>query len=605
MSEMPESCLFALAALLADPLCGAPPPEVTGTEQADVQAFLRRNRVSLVAAQRAGVASVARLLAAPPLAGLLSQEEEAYRRVRREYATVQAAWAERGIKDVLIKSAGVAPSFPHMSDNVDDLVPAALVGAAREALRALGYVELRNLEEPRKFFFKRFSGGHEVAAHHLHELVGWAASFMDEELVLQRARPAADDPALLIPHAEDALLITMAHAFYENKAIKLGDLGKVRHLLRADDIDWPRLRALAANKGWLDGLNVQIAMFSRLDALLYGATLFPADAVAQTERALSAGQRDYVARLFARPLRLPLPVSFAFSKRMFYAKCLHDRQRSARGKLYDIVRHTLNGAKLKLRVHSQPGMLVVFSGVDGAGKTRHVRALINAFERCGIRADYVWSRSGSSALTDRFVRIGKALLGRPAAPAVTQEQRASGRKAMLRSPLVRAAWSALVALDLLWQYMLRVRLPLLAGRVVVCDRYTYDALADVALVTGSSSGLWSRLLVALSPRPSALVETEGGAAARGGRRAAFVLAVAPQTAVARRSADEASPETLHAQSAVYAALAERYGLTVLDNDRPFEAVNDEIVRSVIRSYYARYRTLINALFMANPDRSSE
>lgn len=620
MSALPSQPLFVLAALLADPWWSATSPGVAAvamaaTDDPALPAFLRRNRVSLVAAQRAGVADVDALLERAPLAALLAHEDEVYQRVRREYSMVRAAFAGRGIKDVLIKSAGVAPSFPHMSDNVDDLVPAALVGEARAALRGLGYVELRNLEEPRKFFFKRFSAGQEAAAHHLHELVGWAASFMDEEMVLQRAHAAADDADVLVPHSEDALLITMAHAFYENKAIKLGDLGKVRHLLRTGELDWPRLRTLAANKGWLDGLDVLVAIFSRLDTAVYGATLFAADVVAQAQQALSSGQRAYIARLFDQPLRLPLPIGFGFSKRMFYAKCLHDRQRSAGGKVYDIVRHTLNGAKLKLRVHSQQGMLVTLSGVDGAGKTRHAQALVNALERCDIRTSYVWSRSGSSALTDWFVRIGKVLLRRPAAPAATQEQRAAGRKTMLRNPVVRTAWSALVTLDLLWQYMVRVRLPLLVGRVVVCDRYTYDALADVAAVTGSSGGVWPRLLVLLSPRPSRLVggggspltlpSPRGGEGWGEGVRASFVLTVAPDTAATRRSEDELSAPALQAQTALYLDLARRHGLVVLDNNRPFADVNDEMVRTVIRSYYTRYHTLINALFMANPHKSSE
>ena len=153
---------------------------------------------------------------------------------------------------MLIKSAGIAPSFPHLSDNVDDLVPAEHIPDARLALRDLGYVELRNLEEPRKFFFKRFEGGRQAAAHHLHEHVGWAVSFLDEPLLFRRARPAADDPELLIPHPQDAFLITTAHALYENKAFKLGDLVKVRQCLRSprdglarDAQSWPGTRA-----GW-------------------------------------------------------------------------------------------------------------------------------------------------------------------------------------------------------------------------------------------------------------------------------------------------------------------------------------------------------------------
>lgn len=593
---------LSLAAYLAEPLAASLPQAVEGESAAvktllagnvpDIRAMLHRNRISLLPLLQAGSPQQRALLSTGQLAAYLAAEQQAYSHVRQEYAIVRAAFAQAGIRDVLIKSAGMAPSFPHLSDNVDDLVPADMIPTARSVLRDLGYVELRNLEEPHKFFFKRFHDGQQVAAHHLHEHIGWAVSFVDERLVLQRARPAPDDTGLLIPHPEDAFLITIAHALYENKSIKLGDVAKVRHCLRSGELDWEHMRELTQRKGWLDGFNVLVALLNRLDSLLYGAMLFPDSVVQRAEQALSNGHRNYIESLFSRPLSMPLTVSFAFSKQLFYAKCLHDQERSRSGKAYDIIRHTLNGTKLKLKVHSQPGMLITFSGVDGSGKTRHAQALRHAFERCDILAIYVWSRSGSSRFTDLLIRLGKMLLRRPLSKANTsQEQRASARREMLRNPVVRLAWTGLVTVDLLWQYLWRVRLPLLAGRVVICDRYVYDAIADVTAVTGRPDGLLMRMLTLLSPRPSA--------------GAAFLLIVPPQENKARRPEDSLSESTLAAQSAIYAALAQEYHLTVINNSLPFSDVNDVLLHDVIQGYFARYHTVINALFMANPDRSSQ
>ncbi len=195
----------------------------------------------------------------------------------------------------------------------------------------------------------------------------------------------------------------------------------------------------------------------------------------------------------------------------------------------------------------------------------------------------MWTRAGSSGFTDAVVRLGKTLLRRPAETAPSQEERAAGRREMARRPLVRAVWSALVLLDLLWQYTWRVRLPLLVGRVVICDRYTYDAIADVAAATGSSRGLFGRLLTALSPRP-----------------ALSFLVVVPAQEAERRLQGELSAAALEGQDRLYAALAKEYNLRVVDGAQPFAAVNDPLVRETIIAYYRRYRTLINGLFMANP-----
>ncbi len=576
---------LTLAALVADPPSASESavPPVDGAE--DFTALLRRNRVSLLGLSGAPLPLRA-LLKCGPLAARRADEERAFAHIRAEYARVKAAFTQAGIQDVLIKAVGVPPSFPHLSDNIDDLVPAQQIPAARAALVSLGYVELRNLEEPCKFFFKRFSAGEEVAAFHLHEHIGWAVSFLDEETVLRRVQRAPDDPDLLIPHPEDSLLITMAHAFYENKAVKVADVARVRQCLRLGSVDWEGVCARCDQKGWLDGLNVVITLFAGLETQLYGDTSFPPTVLAESRASLTTWQARHIAFLYARPLTMPLPVGFVFSKRLFYRKALRDRTRPSSRKLHDVVRHTLNGARLKLRTHSQPGVLVSFSGVDGSGKSRHAHALYHAFEQCDIPATYVWSRAGSSPLTDALFGVGKFLLRRQRTEGATQVARSMARRQMVRNPLVRWAWQALVAFDLIARYFLRVQIPLLFGRAVICDRYTYDAIADVAMTTGQPRSLFATCLTLLCPRPSA----------------AYVLSIPVADAVTRRQDEGLPEEYLTTQASLYAAVAERYRLIPVDSSRSFEEANDPVVRDVLARYFGRYRTVINALFMSNPKR---
>src|SRR5205823_442021 len=100
------------------------------------------------------------------------------------------------------KSAGNEPSFPYTSDNIDVLVRPAQGPTAREVLRRLGYVELRNIEEPHKFLFRKFHGGRCVSAIHVHEEVAWLVGFLDDDALWERARQAPDDPAVTVPSPE-------------------------------------------------------------------------------------------------------------------------------------------------------------------------------------------------------------------------------------------------------------------------------------------------------------------------------------------------------------------------------------------------------------------
>src|SRR5947207_4246796 len=219
---------------------GAPPWPPSDSDPSDLARWFKRNKYPLLA-----VASPApvRLRDDVAFRRELAAEHEWYQTSRREYVLVRDAWRAQGIECLMIKSAGNRPSFPHTSDNLDILVRPEQGHAARAVLRQLGYVELRNIEEPQKFLFRKFHRGRCVSAIHVHERVAWFVGFMDEAALWARMRPADDDPLVNIPSPEDAVLINVAHACYENKVLRLNEVARVRHALRSagQRFDWAYL----------------------------------------------------------------------------------------------------------------------------------------------------------------------------------------------------------------------------------------------------------------------------------------------------------------------------------------------------------------------------
>ncbi len=625
------------AAYLADPW-RCPPVELPWT-QCDTQRLLqvlRKNKVPLLSLAGPALAfgetiaidfgdalaGDSRLQSAVLFQTARQAEAETLAGLRAEYKLVHDALSAHGITGLLIKSVGLKPSLPFKSDNLDVLYRLEDVEQVRSTLCRMGYVELRNVEEPHKYLFRKFHAGRSVSAIHLHAHVGWMTSFLDEEKLWQRCRPAEDEAWLTIPAPEDALLTQLAHWFYEDKRLVLQDVVKCAHCLR-QGLDWDEIYRVATWRGWRDGLNVALLLCSYQESVLYGQTLVPPSILEGAWRDIPAWTRKYLehstgahpaaavptpdnqpleerrvenrAGATGRQASIALRIPFWFSKVFSYAKLWRDPSRSAARRAKDLIVHTGYGIKLRLHIHSQPAMLVTFSGVDGCGKTTQARALQSAFETCLLRADYTWSRGGSAAWIAFLNRWIKRLAGVPRTQSeqgseTSVEARVQARKEEMRSPWKRWAWSWLTVGELLARYTWRVTLPLLRGRVVICDRYVDDALSDWSAYFGEESvdkRLAARVLRALTPRP----------------HRAYWLDV-PAEVARSRSPDGLPASLLDAQCARYGRCADPASSTRtlqrLDGTQGWEEISDQVVYDVLGAYFAGYWTLVNSLFWKNP-----
>ncbi len=582
------------------PLAGG--DDLTPADGEALPAFLKRNKLPLLTLWDVNLPQVLNLREVRPFAEALRREEDAFASQRAEYEIVRAGWLAEGIEGMFLKAVGLPPAFPHASDNLDVYVPPAQGQAARQVLRRLGYVEMRHLEEPNKYLFKRFRAGQEVCAVHLHLRLEWSVSFLPEAQVWARRRVAADDAALSIPSPEDALLITLAHALYENKSLKLGDLARVNHCLDAAGLDWEYIWGAARSKGWEPGLALALLLHDRLDRWLYAGPALPAAQRAQAEARLGGYRRGAAAHL-AQPARFPFPISFLLSKRLFFEKILTDENEAPARRLADAATHLVTGTRLKLRLRGQSGRLITVSGVEGSGKSTQARALESAFRQCNeLRVRYVWSRGGASRLAAGMIRVGKRLVG-PPSPVPDGRGRAEGdgdeaareaaREALFRRPLARRLWPWLILLDATWTYARQVGWPRRRGEIVLCDRYVPDTLAELgarlrdARIAERPAG---RLLRWLNRRPDC----------------AWYLDVPAEAARQRQPAEvqQGTLELAERCAGVYNNLLSSYPLRVVDGAAPAERLSDRLIYETLTDYFDSFWSLLNGLLLSNPKASS-
>ena len=549
---------------------------------ANLVGALRRNKYPLLALELAG-SSHPLLSTSNTWREALAAERRSLAEQRGEFLKVKHAWYDHGIPSVLFKSAGIAPSFPYTSDNVDVLVPASRTMEARRILLAMGYVWLRNIDETQKWLFRKFAAGRSVSAVHVHGWVGWDVEF-HERAIWDGVRQSADDPEVMVPSAEDAVLINASHALYENKEIRLYDLEKIRSQW-GNGLDWMYMEGIARRRGWLDGLYFALLVCQKLERELFGYRTVPSAVVARWKRGLREYplQWAYWKKVRSRPLDLPFRVSFVFSKLLYYKKIANDEHDGLRDRAANFVRTLAWGIKQKSGVRPQKSRLVTLSGLDGAGKTAHAEAVSEALETSEVINRIVWTRAGTSPAYKALSGAAQRLL-----PGTRDEVKKIATNGTNAAPgLAKQVWAWLNALDLALTYQAKVRLPLLTGKAVVCDRYTYDAAVEIAHRLGASDPMSLapvRLMMALTPKPDA----------------AYFLRLPPELA-AYRSLDPEDTDDLALQAMLYGRVADDGRLRLLDVSGPFGEANDRLVREVVQEYEDNFATRTNGLLLSNPD----
>ena len=548
--------------------------------------LLERQKVSFIpVASRYGDA-----LEPTPLAEFLARDRARYRAQRDEFERIRLAFAAAGVQPMVFKSAGAAPSFHYLSSNLDILVPDGEANVARARLVELGYVELLNIEEPKKFLFRRFPGDGSTFAFHLHEVVGWGVPFLDNAPVWKHARRATDDEAILIPGPSEALLVTLAHWFYEDKALSLGNLLLTAHALSSMDGALAESATHARARGWEEGFWGALCVFDRAWSHLYGEPFLAGEQRAELDRAPAryAAVRSRILPWVRYgedgvPARLP----FLRNKVAYYRKMMRDAHRNPVQKWVDVGDTLLWAVRWKLHIRSQPAMLVTLSGCDGSGKTLQAERVRGVFETCDIRVRPVWARGASSRGASVVLRAGKRVLGRGgSAPPSGEAARFDERQRRMRNPFVRWVFSIVFATDLFWPYVVTTRRAMLSGNVVVCDRHICDALVDFALFTGTDPArppFALKVLHAMVPRAHVGV----------------ILDVDAEEAL-RRKPEEGGTEHLEAARRMYLALGEARRMRIVPAGPGADEIQARIAREALREFYLRYSTLINWLLRSNP-----
>lgn len=122
--------------------------------------------------------------------------------------------------------------------------------------------------------------------------------------------------------------------------------------------------------------------------------------------------------------------------------------------------------------------LIVFSGTDGAGKSTQIERLRVRMQRNEVPVLRIWSRGGYTPGMELLKSLGR--FTRRFSRARWQTGNTNFRETSEQKPasIIWRTWLFLACLDLVLYWAVYIRLQLLCGKTVICDRYLFDTQLD-------------------------------------------------------------------------------------------------------------------------------
>jgi thymidylate kinase len=484
-----------------------------------IYTFLRRNRVILSAMnhgfmEKSNFARKKNLLKGIITSNQLFAEARDFAFYQRERCVeLVEAMTESGVDIIFIKSFN---EFPLDSHNFDILVKEQDLAVAKQVLENLGFKELIQIREPSKWFYRKVKNNMVVSVH-LHIRIAWeGVEFVDSRDVWDKHREIVIEALRThFPSPEHQLLITAAHAFFENQCLKLCDLLCMVEALRSDkEIDWNYIADWCIQNNWLKAFYAFLKLANYTYKSFYDENLVEEEAFKTLEKKGKLNSFDLGKKLVLQfgerktlPMKIPITsVAFAFVQKVFRTpqKSFAEKMRKVSSTGWHYIKRRMPFRK-DLRA-----LLICFAGQDGTGKTTHAQFLQDELVKMihvmndeiieeNFRIRYVWSR-GIGLTIDPLLSITRRLL--LGSKSANIENYTHKRQRLIKREPIKTLWAYVTLVDEMLQLLTKVKIPLMLRQVIICDRYIYDAFVDVKCnLNKNISSITKRILTKIVPNP--------------------------------------------------------------------------------------------------------
>ncbi|MDI3488524.1 MAG: hypothetical protein PWR26_1241 [Methanosarcinales archaeon] len=198
------------------------------------------------------------------------------------------------------------------------------------------------------------------------------------------------------------------------------------------------------------------------------------------------------------------------------------------------------------------GSLICFTGIDGSGKSTLAEMLVGRMDAEGMEVRYVHNVYNSLLLRP-IMELMKRTVFKGKTISENYWAFESTRNELFEKPLLSTLYKYAVLLDYIAQTVFSVKMPLIMGKNVVCDRYVYDVIVNLAVelhLSREETKRLARWCFRVLSKPDVL----------------FLLDV-PEDVAYKRKDDVPSIEYLRERKRVYMDVAEDGGIIRLDGTK--------------------------------------
>lgn len=212
--------------------------------------------------------------------------------------------------------------------------------------------------------------------------------------------------------------------------------------------------------------------------------------------------------------------------------------------------------------------LICFVGIDGSGKTTIAKEINKMFADNGKNSTYVYGRV-IPIFSRFFMWLGRVFILKERKNAIFNdyENYSTQKKEVFNRSLLSKFYEWVILFDHLIQIFFKIKLPLMYGKNVVCDRYIFDTvITDISINLGYTSNESIDLIrktLRFVPNPDFL----------------FYINVSEETAFNRKD-DVPHINYLIERKKLYDALENSFKIFKLDGSKNIEEISQEAYKII-------------------------